>query len=124
IPRWDTHKLKAAERVIGTEMKSVGEVMAIGRTFPEALQKAISMLNIGATCLGDYPFVISNPAQEIEYATDRRLFALFAFFKASGTVDQAHKLSSIDPWFLQQLFDVTQFAKKMTAQELTPSLLR
>jgi carbamoyl-phosphate synthase large subunit len=124
IPRWDTHKLKAAERVIGTEMKSVGEVMAIGRTFPEALQKAISMLNIGATSLIDYPFVISNPIQEIEFATDRRLFALFAFFKANGSLDQAQKLSAIDPWFLQQLFDISQFAKKMTSEELTAELLR
>ena len=51
IPRWDTHKLRAAERKIGTEMKSVGEVMAIGRSFPEALQKAVGMLNIGAVDL-------------------------------------------------------------------------
>jgi carbamoylphosphate synthase large subunit len=56
IPRWDTHKLKAANRRIGTEMKSVGEVMAIGRSFPEALQKAVRMLNIGQDGLSDYPF--------------------------------------------------------------------
>ena len=51
IPRWDTHKLRLAERTIGTEMKSVGEVMGIGRTFSEALQKAVQMLNIGASGL-------------------------------------------------------------------------
>src|SRR6185312_6491674 len=55
IPRWDTQKLKSAGRTIGTEMKSVGEVMGIGRSFPEALQKAVGMLNIGASCLSDYP---------------------------------------------------------------------
>src|SRR6185312_686654 len=81
IPRWDTHKLKAAERTIGTEMKSVGEVMAIGRSFPEALQKAVGMLNIGASCLADYIHIIEDPSKEIKYATDRRLFALYDFFR-------------------------------------------
>lgn len=124
IPRWDTHKLKAAERVIGTEMKSVGEVMAIGRTFPEALQKAVSMLNIGASSINDYPEVIPHPAEEIERATDRRLFALFAFFKAQGSVAEAHDLSGIDFWFLEQIFELSQFTKKMTQNALTADLLR
>lgn len=124
IPRWDTHKLKAAERVIGTEMKSVGEVMAIGRTFPEALQKAIAMLNIGASSLSDYPTLIPNPSEEIARATDRRLFALFAFFKGQGSVAEAHTLSGIDFWFLEQIFAISQFAKKMTQHALSAELLR
>ena len=61
IPRWDIHKLRSADRRIGTEMKSVGEVMAIGRSFPEALQKAVRMLNIGASGLTDYLHPIDNP---------------------------------------------------------------
>ncbi|HEX2549111.1 MAG TPA: carbamoyl-phosphate synthase large subunit, partial [Gammaproteobacteria bacterium] len=77
IPRWDTQKLKAANRTIGSEMKSVGEVMSIGRSFPEALQKAIGMLNIGASCLSDYLDKIPNPKSEIENPTDRRIFALY-----------------------------------------------
>ena len=55
MPRWDIQKLKSAERTIGSEMKSVGEVMAIGRSFPEALQKAVRMLNKGCSGLTDYP---------------------------------------------------------------------
>ena len=80
IPRWDIHKLKRASREIGTEMKSVGEVMGIGRSFPEALQKAVGMLNIGTSCLSDYPYQLNNLEKEIEHPTDRRIFVLYQFF--------------------------------------------
>ncbi len=111
IPRWDTHKLKAASRRIGTEMKSVGEVMAIGRSFPEAIQKAVRMLNIGQHGLSDYPsdFDLEN---EIEFATDRRIFALYQFFLKGGTVERAHELSRIEPWFLGQLWNIAAFEKQ------------
>ena len=69
IPRWDIHKFRSADRRIGTEMKSVGEVMAIGRSFPEALQKAVRMLNIGASGLTDYPHPIPNVKQEVSHAS-------------------------------------------------------
>ena len=108
IPRWDTHKLRAADRTIGTEMKSVGEVMAIGRSFPEALQKAVGMLNIGATCLADYPLPIEEPTKEIETPTDRRLFALYTYFKQAGTVTEAQTLSKIDPSFLSHIFSIAE----------------
>ncbi len=111
VPRWDTHKLKAASRRIGTEMKSVGEVMAIGRSFPEAIQKAMRMLNIGQHGLSDYPidFDIEN---EIEFATDRRIFALYAFFLKGGSVEKAHQLSRIEPWFLWQLWEIAEFERQ------------
>ncbi len=125
IPRWDTHKLRAANRTIGTEMKSVGEVMGIGRSFPEALQKAVGMLNIGASCLSDYSQTIDEPLKEIEFPTDRRLFALYTFFKQEGTVKQAHALSKIDPWFLHHLQSIAELESTLnSAPELTPSLLR
>lgn len=123
IPRWDTHKLKAAERYIGTEMKSVGEVMAIGRSFPEALQKAVRMLNIGAAGLTDYPYAIDNPRHEIANATDRRLFALAQFFAEDGSVTEAHKLSQINTWFLQHIHTTVSLAKTIKNQSLTASLL-
>ena len=103
IPRWDTHKLKKAERFIGTEMKSVGEVMAIGRSFPEALQKAVGMLNIGAADLSDYPFDIPNLEVEIRNATDRRLFAIYQYLVSGGTIEKANEMSSIDLWFLNHI---------------------
>lgn len=118
IPRWDTHKLREAERKIGSEMKSVGEVMAIGRSFPEALQKAVQMLNIGASCLLDYPEQIANFADELEFATDRRIFALYQWFKQGNSVTQATQLSHINPWFLNQIQQIANFSNDFAKQEL------
>jgi len=124
IPRWDIHKLKGAERHIGTEMKSVGEVMAIGRSFPEALQKAIGMLNIGCSGLSDYPHEIANPQQEIEVATDRRLFALYRFFLTGGSIAEAHLLSHIDPWFLYHVKAIADMENTLSTSVLNTDLLR
>lgn len=123
IPRWDTHKLKAADRTIGSEMKSVGEVMSIGRSFPEALQKAVGMLNIGASSLGDYPHEIENPKFEIEFPTDRRLFALYRFFLQGGTVEAAYALSKIDPWFLHHIHYISVLEKEIKTNTLSNELL-
>ncbi|RDI41308.1 carbamoyl-phosphate synthase (glutamine-hydrolyzing) large subunit [Aquicella lusitana] len=123
IPRWDTHKLKAAERTIGTEMKSVGEVMSIGRSFPESLQKAVGMLNIGASCLSDYPHAIPDAKREIEFPTDRRLFALYQFFMSGGTVAEAQRLSNINFWFLSHIHAITEVEKRLAAEPLSPELL-
>lgn len=123
IPRWDTHKLRSADRVIGTEMKSVGEVMGIGRSFPEALQKAVGMLNIGASCLADYPQAIDDPHLEVAKATDRRLFALYKFFKQGGAIAEAHNLSKIDPWFLAHIHAIAELENKLNTQNLTTELL-
>lgn len=124
IPRWDTHKLRSAERRIGTEMKSVGEVMAMGRSFPEALQKAIRMLNIGADGLTSYPYPIENLLQEIHEATDRRLFALALFFEKGATLKQAQTLCQIDPWFLLHIQSITELSSLLKKQPLTKDLLR
>lgn len=123
IPRWDTHKLKAADRTIGTEMKSVGEVMAIGRSFPEALQKAVGMLNIGASCIADYPQSIEDPTKEIANPTDRRLFALYQYFLRGGSTAEAHALAKIDPWFLHHIHTIAVQENAIRSQELTPELL-
>lgn len=123
VPRWDIHKLRAAERTIGTEMKSVGEVMAIGRSFPEALQKAVRMLNCGASSICDYPHPIEDPKKEIAQATDRRLFALYKFFQEGGSVEEAASLSHIDRWFLTHLFLLSQAEKKIQKEPLKRELL-
>jgi len=124
IPRWDTQKLKSADRTIGTEMKSVGEVMAIGRSFPEALQKGIRMLNIGSSGIDESPEKIENPLSDIQKPTDRRLFALYEFFQKGGSVEEAHTLSHIDRWFLSQLHGLAQFQKTQLKQKLTPEIVR
>lgn len=124
MPRWDIQKLKAAERTIGSEMKSVGEVMAIGRSFPEALQKAIRMLNIGANSLLEYPYEIADLENEIAYATDRRLFAIGQYLKQGGTVAQVHQLSSIDLWFLSHLQSIVDCEKEVENNALEKPLFR
>lgn len=124
IPRWDTHKLRLAERTIGTEMKSVGEVMGIGRTFPEALQKAVQMLNIGASGLHDYIWPIHNLPQEIEFATDRRIFALYKWFFEGGDLTEAHRLSRVDYWFLSQIKHIADVALQLIQEKTNPQLLR
>lgn len=121
IPRWDTHKLKAADRTIGTEMKSVGEVMAIGRTFPEALQKGIRMLNLGRDGLSGE--TLDEPVLDIQKPTDRRLFALYQYFSDGGQIEEAFEWSQIDLWFLTQLYDLAQFEKELLLTPLSPERL-
>lgn len=124
MPRWDIHKLKSADRRIGSEMKSVGEVMAIGRSFPEALQKAVRMLNIGVQSIAEYPHEIKSVSDEIEHATDRRLFAIAAFLKGGGSVAEVNRMSGIDPWFLHHLNDIVQFETKFKEGALTAERIR
>jgi carbamoyl-phosphate synthase large subunit len=123
MPRWDIQKLRAANRNIGSEMKSVGEVMAIGRSFPEALHKAIRMCNIGPCGLFDYPSEIEQPEVEIQHATDRRLFALSTFFRKGGSVERAHELSKIDHWFLHHINSMVQMESVLAQADLSDALL-
>ena len=106
IPRWDTHKLKGASRRIASEMKSVGEVMAIGGSFKEALQKAVRMLGFGD--LGQVPVDLHRLEEELEFPTDRRVFALYEFFRRGGALVRAQVLSRIDPWFLSQILEIAE----------------
>ncbi len=107
IPRWDLKKFRQVSRLIGSSMKSVGEVMAIGRSFEEALQKALRMLEIGAKGL------VANPAwnageldKELEHPTEERIFAVVEAFTRGYTVDKIHELSHIDKWFLHKIAHV------------------
>ncbi len=81
------------------------------------------MLNIGASCLSDYPYQIDHPKQEIEFPTDRRLFALYQYFIQGGTVEEAHTLSRIDFWFLQHVFNIAEIEKRIKTEILTDELL-
>ncbi len=124
MPRWDLAKLKASDRQIGSEMKSVGEVMALGRSFPEALQKAVRMLGIGADGLTNHPHRFIDPVNEISSATDRRLFAVYDFFREGGTVDQVHKLSGIDRWFLHHIKAIAELETNIRKLPLKAEQLR
>ena len=124
MPRWDLTKLKSIDYKIGSEMKSVGEVMALGRSFPEALQKAIRMLNIGANGLTDHPHRFKDPVKEIGNATDRRLFAIYEAFKAGMTVEEVYELSKIDKWFLSHIYTIQQQENDLANKPLTEQLLQ
>jgi len=123
MPRWDLAKLKASDHHIGSEMKSVGEVMALGRSFPEALQKAIRMLNIGANGFTDHPHEIADPMDEIAHPTDRRLFAIYDVLSKGVGIDKIHELSYIDNWFLAHLADIVATEKQIKTEKLDKGLL-
>jgi len=107
IPRWDLTKFKDVDTHLGSEMKSVGEVMSIGRTFEEALQKAIRMTGTGAHGLSDDPKLMGREFTSIKAAlnqpTDRRLFAIYRAFSEGWTVEAIHRQTKIDRWFLDRI---------------------
>ncbi len=111
MPRWDLAKFDRAGTSIGSEMKSVGEVMAIGRSFEEVLQKAIRMLNIGAdgfTAHRNSNFKIPEYLKEIKDASTMRIFALAEAFRADVPVKKINTLSAIDPWFLEKMKNIIE----------------
>jgi len=105
-PRWDLGKFKGASTRIGTEMKSVGEVMAIGRTFPEVLQKALRMLDIGVRGLDPDAFQFEDIRDQLKNATPYRAFAIARALRDGMGVDEIHALTKIDRWFLDALMPV------------------
>lgn len=124
MPRWDLAKLKSSDRSIGSEMKSVGEVMALARSFPEALQKAIRMLNIGADGLTIHPYDFGQPMAEVEKATDRRLFAIYEAMNNGKTVEEINRASQIDKWFLAHIEAIKKLEARINGQKVNDKLLR
>ncbi len=118
IPRWDLQKFQKVSYTLGTEMKSVGEVMAIGRNFKEAMQKAIRMLNIGMYGLVGNKTQVRKIAHSIEHPTDKRIFALIEGLKKGYSVDNIHKLSKVDKWFLHKLKEVVEIEEEIAEQKL------
>ncbi|HLD21598.1 MAG TPA: carbamoyl-phosphate synthase (glutamine-hydrolyzing) large subunit [Patescibacteria group bacterium] len=124
FPRWDLKKFKSAERTISTEMKSVGEVMALGRTFEEVLQKAIRMTDCGYRGLVANDTEVEKFLFEIEHPTDRRLFAVAKAFAQGYSISKIHQLSKIDPWFLYRIQAIVQLGKKIqTTKNINKQLL-
>lgn len=119
IPRWDLKKFKRVDVKLGSEMKSVGEVMALGRSFEEVLQKAIRMLNINAKGLVCNDFNIENYEDKIKNPTDNRIFAIARAFDKGMSVEKINKISNIDPWFLYRLKSIVILKNKLTKEALT-----
>ncbi len=127
IPRWDLNKFENAAPRIGTEMKSVGEVMAIGRSFEEALQKALRMLNIGAyglTAQKNDNFRIPDYADEIKNPTTRRVFAIAQALRDGVSVEKIHDMSAIDLWFLHKMQNIITLEHELKRKKLNPTLMR
>lgn len=126
MPRWDLTKLKSSSYQIGSEMKSVGEVMALARSFPEALQKAIRMQNTGSDGLSINSHEFGkNYMDEIASPTYRRVFAIYHALKNGKTIEQINKISSIDKWFLYGIEDIAKTEEEIiSAGKIDKKLMR
>ena len=104
IPRWDLSKFHGVNHELGSSMKSVGEVMAIGRTFEEAIQKGLRMIGQGMHGFVDnHEIKIPNVPEALQHATDLRVFAVAKAMMMGYSVEQIHRLTKIDRWFLEKL---------------------
>jgi carbamoyl-phosphate synthase large subunit len=114
IPRWDLKKFRLVSKKIGSGMKSVGEVMAIGRKFEEALQKGLRMLEIGASGLvQNREMEFGDLRQELAEPTDLRIFVIPEALKAGMSVDEIHDLTFIDKWFLHKLKNIVDIESQL-----------
>lgn len=129
MPRWDLAKFNFVSTEISTEMKSVGEVMALGRSFEEALQKAIRMLNIGAIGLYPIPMKLQKKdlQSEMKIPSPRRIFAVAEALAGEWTTEEINVLTGIDTWFLERIkgcADVRNELFKTKASSIPPAALR
>ena len=116
IPRWDLGKFRGVDRELGSSMKSVGEVMAIGRTFEEVIQKGLRMIGQGMHGFVDNKEIkIDNVEEALREPTDKRIFVIEKAFKAGYTIDQIHDLTKIDRWFLQKLYNIHKTDQELHA---------
>jgi carbamoyl-phosphate synthase large subunit len=118
VPRWDSQKFRMVARTIGSGMKSVGEVMAIGRNFEEALQKALRMVEMGASGFAGYHgFHFDDLEKELREPTHERIFAVAQALREGFSVDRIHELTKIDKWFLYRMHNIIQTEQRL---EQTP----
>jgi carbamoyl-phosphate synthase large subunit len=119
IPRWDLKKFRRVSKKIGSEMKSVGEVMAIGRNFEEAIQKATRMLQIGMYgVVGNESYSFKNLEKELRQPTDERLFGIAEALKKGWSIDRIHQSTKIDRWFLSKIRNIVTVEKKLREHTL------
>lgn len=128
MPRWDLQKFRHVSDAVTSEMKSVGEVMALGRTFEEALQKAIRMLNIGEEGLAPCTMKFTEIGKELKRPTPRRPFAIAAALAGEWSVDEISIATGIDRWFLERIRTCITLAATLQQTRaktpLTPELLK
>ncbi|ODS57064.1 MAG: carbamoyl phosphate synthase large subunit [Acidobacteria bacterium SCN 69-37] len=131
VPRWAFEKFPQADRTLTTQMKSVGEAMAIGRTFKEAFLKAFRSLELGASgrLLGQRVSEEDDVSlqQALGIPTERRMWAVFRALERGWSLEEIHRLTKIDPWFLtqfQQIVELARSAEAVGARDLSDDLLR
>ena len=129
IPRWDLGKFHGVNREIGSSMKSVGEVMAIGRTFEEVIQKGLRMIGQGMHgFIENKALNVADIDKALREPTDKRIFVIENAFRAGYTVDKIHELTKIDKWFLQKLQNIANTAMELESyneiEQLPSDLLR
>lgn len=114
IPRWDLGKFHGVSKEIGSSMKSVGEIMAIGRTFEEAIQKGLRMINIGMHgFVGNKEIEVADLNEALKNPTDKRIFCIEQAFEQGYSIDEVHDLTKIDRWFLQKLHYIFKCSKEL-----------
>ena len=114
IPRWDLNKFEGVSKVIGSSMKSVGEIMAIGRSFEEAIQKGIRMIGQGMHGFVGNVLKAKDIDEELVNPTDSRIFAIAGAFDKGYSVEKIHELTKIDHWFLQRLENIHLLKEKLS----------
>ncbi len=124
MPRWDLQKFEDVDSRLGSEMKSVGEVMAIGRTFEEVLQKAVRMVGDGKKELFNNESVFDNVENALASPTDKRLFAIITALRLGWSVDKIYDVTKIDKWFLFKIKKLVDFDLRLCTEDLTMDLLR
>jgi len=108
VPKWEMRKFAGVKAEIGTQMKSIGEVMSIGRSFEEALHKAVRMLELGRELVVEGDFDIDRIKEDLRFPTDHRLFSVVEAFLYGLKVEDIHELTGIDPWFLHKLENIVR----------------
>ena len=112
IPRWDLSKFVGVSRLIGSSMKSVGEIMSIGKSFEEIIQKGLRMIGQGMHgFVGNNELEFENLDQELSHPTDLRIFAIGAALEKGYSIEKIHELTKIDPWFLDKLKNICDYKK-------------
>ena len=129
IPRWDLGKFRGVDRELGSSMKSVGEVMAIGRTFEEAIQKGLRMIGQGLHgFVGNHELAIDDVDAALKAPTDKRVLVVEKALHSGYTVDQIHDLTKIDKWFLYKLQNIlntyVELQEKGAIQNVDVELMR
>ena len=127
FPRWDLQKFQQVSTQLGSEMKSVGEVMSLGRSFEEVLQKSIRMLDVGMKGFIGNQLLIKDLDKELSEPTDKRIFVIAEALKQGYTVDKIHQLTKITKWFLykmKNIVDLENYVEGMKLDEINFELMK